>query len=58
MGPDFVGNMGALIRRLAAYEPARRVPSAQECRFCGISKEDCPARTDVGYVPEGATNDF
>ena len=55
---EFVGNMGALIRRLAADEPARRVPSAQECRFCDISKENCPARIDVDYIPEGATDDF
>ena len=28
-----VQNLGALIRRLSADEPARRVPSRQECRF-------------------------
>ena len=50
--------MGVLIRRLADENPARRVPSAQECRFCDIGKEDCPARIDVGYVPEGGTGDF
>ena len=58
VNPEFIANMGALIRRLAADEPARRVPSATECRFCDISKEDCPVRIDVDYVPEGTTADF
>ena len=58
VSPEFIANMGALIRRLAADEPARRVPSAQECRFCDISTEDCPVRIDVDYIPEGVTEDF
>ena len=29
----FIENLGALIRRLSADQPARRVPSRQECRF-------------------------
>ena len=44
VNPEFVGNIGTLIRRLAADTPARRVPSASECRFCDISKEDWPAK--------------
>ena len=55
---EFVGNLGALVRRLAAETPARRVPSAAECRFCDITAADCPARIDVGYVAEGNTEDF
>ena len=39
---QFVQNLGALIRRLSADEPARRVPSGQECRFCDITAADCP----------------
>ena len=36
--PDqFIEDLGALIRRLAADQPTQRVPSAQECRFCDIS---------------------
>ena len=54
----FIGNLDALIRRLADDTPARRVPSAQECRFCDISTEDCPVRIDVDYIPEGVTEDF
>ena len=58
VSPEFVGNMGALIRCLAADTPARRVPSAGECQFCDITAADCPARIDVNYVPEGSTTDF
>ena len=54
----FIGNLSALIKRLADDTPARRVPSAQECRFCDISTEDCPVRIDVHHVQEGATEDF
>ena len=56
---QFVQNLGALIRRLAADEPAKRVPSAQECRFCDISAADCPERMDEGSEPAGrTTSDF
>ena len=37
---NFVQNLGVLIRRLSAEEPARRVPSRQECRFCDIGAAD------------------
>ena len=56
---DFIRDMGALIRRLASDEPGRRVPSAQECRFCDISGEDCPERIDVKPDRKAvATDDF
>ena len=58
VSPEFVGNMSALIRRLADNTPARRVPSAEECRFCDISKSDCPYRIETGDIPEGSTTDF
>ncbi len=55
----FIRDMGALIRRLASDEPARRVPSAQECRFCDITSEDCPARIEVDTKRKAvATDDF
>ena len=44
--PEFIANMGALIRRLAADTSARRVPSATECRFCDIGCRFC----DIGKV--------
>ena len=56
--PDFVANLGSLIRRLAADVPARRVPSVQECRYCDIAKADCPDRIEDSWTPEGSTDDF
>ena len=58
VSPEFVGNMSALIRRLADKTPARRVPTAEECRFCDISKSDCPDRIETWETPEGSTTDF
>ena len=56
---QFIQNLGALIRRISGEEPARRVPSRQECRFCDISAADCPERVDVDLRPEeGTTEDF
>ena len=54
----FVERLGALIRRLAAETPARRVPSAQECPFCDITKADCPERVEAEPREEGITDDF
>ena len=54
----FTENLGSLIRRLASETPARRVPSAGECRFCDVTKADCPERME-GIVPgEATTDDF
>ena len=44
VGQKFTERLGSLIRILAAETPARRVPSAQECAFCDITKADCPDR--------------
>ena len=56
---QFIQNLGALIRRLTADEPARRVPSGPECRFCDISVADCPERVEDEPEPEsGTTDDF
>ena len=56
--PEFVSNMSDLIRRLAQNVPARRVPSAQECRYCDITKADCPQRIEDSSAPEGTTDAF
>ena len=48
---QFIQNLGALIRRLAADKPPTRVLSRQECRFCDISAEDCPDRVDEEWQP-------
>ena len=55
---QFVQNLGALIRRLSADKPARRVPSPQECRFCDISAADCPERVDEPTLHQGETLDL
>ena len=54
----FIKNLSALVLRLSAPEPARRVPSPRECRFCDISLEDCPERAADDAVAEGVTDDF
>ena len=56
---QFVKSLGALIRRVASETPARRVPSAQECRFCDIGPADCPERIDAELDRmETTTDDF
>ena len=56
---QFIQNLGALIRRLAADKLPTRVPSKQECRFRDISAVDCPERMDEERQPEKvATEDF
>ncbi len=56
---QFIEDLGALIRRLAAGSPPQRVPSAQECRFCDITAGDCPDRVEANRdTPEGTTADF
>ena len=54
---QFVANLGELIRRQASDAPARRVPSAQECKFCDIRAVDCPERVEEGSWSKGATTD-
>ena len=54
----FVERLGALIRRLADENPARRVPSTSECRFCDITAADCPERVEDEVREEGVTSDF
>ena len=56
---SFVRNLSELIRRIAAPDPPRLVPSAQECRFCDITLEDCPDRIEaIGHPYQVATDDF
>ena len=42
----FTNFVVSLIRRLSSEVSARKVPSLSECRFCGITSEDCPERID------------
>ncbi len=50
---QFIEDLGALIRRLAADTPPQQVPSGPECRFCDISAADCPERVDAGHDDDG-----
>ena len=55
----FIDRLGSLIRRLADETPARKVPSAGECRWCDITAEDCPERVEgEPQGREGTTDDF
>ena len=51
----FIRSLATLTRRLADKNPAKRVPSAQECRFCDITAADCPQRVEQGSEPAGGT---
>ena len=42
----FIQALQALIHRLAAREPAVKVPSWSECQFCDISSVHCPERME------------
>ncbi len=55
----FRSNLHGLIRRISDAEPARRVPSASECRMCDLTAADCPERIEWEEAAEGAvTADF
>ena len=54
----FIDRLGSLIQRLADDVPARRVPSASECRWCDITAADCPDRIEGEIREEGVTSDF
>ena len=54
----FISSVTELILRLASRQPAVRVPSTRECRFCDITARNCPDRVDEGSGREGVTSDF
>ena len=54
----FIDRLGGLIKRLADENPARRAPSASECRWCDIAATDCQDRVDDEIREEGITSDF
>ena len=55
---QFIGNLSQLVRRISSSDPARRVSSYMECRFCDISSADCPDRAAEDKSQEGQTEDF
>ena len=46
------------IERAAGKQPTPRVPSAMECRFCDIMKQDCPERIDEEPPIRQTTHDL
>ena len=55
---EFIDRMGQLIRRLAAAQPARKIPSQSECAFYDITPTDCPERVMDDGPGHGTTRDF
>ena len=43
---EFVARLAEFIRKMTSKKPARRVPSEQECRFCDLTRADCPVRIE------------
>ena len=56
--PAFVQSLQGLIHRLAALEPAAKVPSWSECQFCDISKVHCPERVEQAASSVVTTDRF
>ena len=54
----FINNFSNLIQRLASPNPARKVPSGMECKFCNITVADCPDRIEATDINIGDTEDF
>ena len=55
----FTDSLIGLIRRLADSQPARKVPSRGDCRFCDITSVDCPERIEyTGQRAGSTTTDF
>ena len=54
----FVSSVRSLIQRLSASEPAVRIPSWGECRFCDITSADCPYRVEGAPQAVATTDAF
>ena len=44
----FEARLAEFMQKMTAPVPPRRVPSGPECRFCELTKADCPERIDAG----------
>ena len=44
----FAARLADFMQKMTAPVPPRRVPSGPECRFCELTKADCPERIDAG----------
>ena len=54
----FIDRLASLIRRISRQQPLLKTPSAMECGFCQISKEECPERVESGPEEGLETTDF
>ena len=55
----FARSLSALVQRLGTDSPARWAPSVGECRFCDITRADCPERVEgEPQAGVGTTGDF
>ena len=43
----FEARLTDFMQKMTAPVPPRRVPSGPECRFCELTKADCPERVDA-----------
>ncbi len=50
---EFVERVAVLMRQIAADEPARPVPSAEECGGCVLTSSDCSKRVETVPGPPG-----
>ena len=55
---QFIGRLASLIRKISREQPLAKTPSAMECGFCQISKEECPERVESGPEEVPVTTDF
>jgi CRISPR/Cas system-associated exonuclease Cas4 (RecB family) len=46
------------IKRIAQKDPLPAVPTFQACRFCELTKADCPQRVETDTVEPVTTNLF
>ena len=44
----FAARVADFMQKMTAPVPPRRVPSGPECRFCELTKADCPERITAG----------
>ena len=54
----FIDRLATLIRRISRAQPLTKTPSAMECGFCQISKEECPERVEREPDEGLVTTDF
>ena len=55
---QFINRLATLIRKISRAQPLEKTPSAMECGFCQISKEECPERVDSEPDEGLVTTDF